>query len=150
SGALVRVWRSHPGRPWMVSARLSGMDLIAAQVTGLPFLYVGVADTEAAVHFYTETLGATLRWRFQRFGADVAAVEQADGPWLLLADHRPDGSVLPIWSVASLDRAIACLEAAGCRHTGPLGTPEGDAVAFHDPDGNELALLEVVRPNALD
>lgn len=134
----------------MLWARLEGMQAIAALVTGLPFLYVGTGDTETAVAFYTGPLGARLRWRFQRFGADVAAVELHEGPLLLLADHRPAGSVLPIWSVSSLDAAIERLDAAGCHHTGRLGTPEGDALAFEDPDGNELALLEVVRPGALD
>jgi catechol 2,3-dioxygenase-like lactoylglutathione lyase family enzyme len=106
--------------------------------------------TEAAVAFYTGTLGARLRWRFQRFGADVAAVELAAGPLLLLADHRPAGTILPIWSVSSLADAVRLLDAARWTHTGALGTPEGDALAFTDPDGNELALLEVVRPDALD
>ena len=41
--------------------------------------------------------GRELRWRFQHFGADVAAIDLGTRPTVLLADHRPTGSVLPIY-----------------------------------------------------
>jgi predicted enzyme related to lactoylglutathione lyase len=123
---------------------------VADLVTELRFLYVGTDDTAAAVAFYVDDLGARQRWRFQRFGADVAAVELAAGPMLMLADHRPAGSVLPIWAVTDLDEAQRRLRAAGCEYRGPLGSPEGDGVVFVDPAGVEWALLQVDRPGALD
>jgi hypothetical protein len=69
---------------------------------------------------------------------------------LLLADHRPAGTVLPIWAVSDLDEAQRRLRTAGCTYAGPLGSPEGDGVVFTDPAGVEWALLQVDRPNALD
>jgi hypothetical protein len=120
----------------------------------LRFLYVGVADTTAALAFYTEHLGARQRWRFRRFGADVAGLELGSGPLVLLADHRPVGTVLPIYAVDDLALAVEQLRAAGAAVAGPMGTPEGDAILVEVPTEaggpQELALLEVVRPDALD
>ena len=116
----------------------------------LRFLYVGVADTDAALEVWQRTLGATLRWRFQAFAADVAAVEIGAGPLVLLADHRPDGSVLPIYEVTSLESARAALLDSGATVVGPLGTPEGDAIVVEMGDGVEIAMIEVIRPGAMD
>jgi len=124
------------------------------EIGELRFLYVGIADTTAALAFSTEHLGAHLRWRFQRFGADVAGLELGSGPLVLLADHRPIGSVLPIYAVDDLTAAVERLRAAGARVLGPMGTPEGDAIVVEVPDASggpyELAFLEVVRPGAMD
>ena len=116
----------------------------------LRFLYVGVADTSTAVAEWTAGFGATVRWRFQHFGADVAGLDLGAGPLVLLADHRPTGSVLPIWSVDDLAAAMAALADAGFEIAGPMGTPEGDAAVATSTDGTEIALLEVVRPGAMD
>ena len=116
----------------------------------LRFLYVGVDDTEAALRPWIDGLGARLRWRFQHFGADVAGLEIGDGPLVMLADHRPAGSVLPIYVVTDLAAAVDALESTGWAVAGPMGTPEGDAIVATGPDGVEVALLEVVRPGAMD
>ena len=121
-----------------------------AELGDLRFLYVGVADTEAALEVWQRTLGATLRWRFQAFAADVAAVEIGTGPLVLLADHRPVGSVLPIYEVVSLTAAREALAATGATVVGPLGTPEGDAIVVEMGDGVEIAMIEVIRPDAMD
>ena len=117
--------------------------------TDLRFLYVGVDDTEAALAHWVGGLGARLRWRFQHFGADVAGLELGEGPLVLLADHRPTGSVLPIYAVTDLAATTETLTAAGWTVTGPMGTPEGDASVATD-GAVEIALLQVVRPGAMD
>ena len=116
----------------------------------LRFLYVGVDDTARALAQWTDTGWGSLRWRFRHFGADVAGVEVGSGPLVLLADHRPTGSVLPIWAVDDLDAERRRLSAGGWAIAGPLGTPEGDALVATSTDGVELALLQVTRPDALD
>ncbi len=45
---------------------------------------------------------------------------------------------------------MAALTAAGWEVAGPMGTPEGDAALATSSDGSEIALLEVVRPGAMD
>jgi hypothetical protein len=57
--------------------------------------------------------GARVKWRFRHFGADVAAITVGPPPTLLVADHRPPGSILPIYSVDNLDAAVAALSTKG-------------------------------------
>jgi hypothetical protein len=117
----------------------------------LRFLYVGSSDTGRDLPAWLGLPGARLRWRFGAFGADVAAVELGDAPVVLVADHRPAGSVLPIYAVADLDEAAATMVASGwTRHDGPVGTPEGPAIVLEDPSGTLMALLRVDRPGAMD
>ena len=116
----------------------------------LRYLYVGSPDTEVAVASWLRLPGARLRWRFRRFGADVAAVDLGTPPVVLLADHRPPGSVLPIYAVADLDAALAALGDGWVVEGGPMGTPEGPACVVRNPGGAAIALLQLDRPDALD
>jgi len=117
----------------------------------LRFLYVGSTDTERDVAAWLTVPGARLRWRFQAFGADVAAVDLGTAPVVLVADHRPPGSLLPVYSVTDLDEATDALLAGGwTRIVGPVGTPEGPAVVLAGADGTAVALLRVDRPDAMD
>jgi len=117
----------------------------------LRFLYLGSDNTEEDLAAWLTLPGARLRWRFDAFGADVAAVDIGAPPLLLVADHRPAGSVLPIYAVTDLDRASETLVAGGWTHQlGPLGTPEGPATVVTGPAGTALALLRVDRPGAMD
>jgi predicted enzyme related to lactoylglutathione lyase len=98
--------------------------------------------------------GASMRWRFEHFGADVAAVgfdDEGTHPAILLADHRPAGSVLPIYAVDDPEAASERLCAHGWALVGgPLGTPEGPATVLRTPSGTEVALLLVERPAAME
>jgi hypothetical protein len=117
----------------------------------LRYLYIGSADTGRDVDAWLGVPGAGLRWRFRAFGADVAAVDLGSRPTVLVADHRPAGTVLPIYSVDDLDTAVAGLAGEGWTvETGPLGTPEGPATLVRAPGGAEIALLRVDRPGAMD
>lgn len=116
----------------------------------LRYLYVGTPDTEAALSSWLRLPGARLRWRFRRFGADVAAVDLGSPPVVLLADHRPAGSVLPIFAVADLDVARAGLDGGWVVAVGPMGTPEGPTCVVRNGDGGAIALLQLDRPDALD
>ena len=117
----------------------------------LRFLYVGSDDTDRDVTAWLALPGAALRWRFQAFDADVAAVDLGATPLILVADHRPAGSVLPIYAVPDLDEAAAAMVAGGwTRPVGPVGTPEGPAVVLADASGTLMALLRVDRPGAMD
>lgn len=117
----------------------------------LRFLYVGSDHTARDVTAWLALPGARLRWRFQAFDADVAALDLGGAPLVLVADHRPAGSVLPIYAVADLDETAATMVGGGwTHHAGPLGTPEGPAVVLADASGTLVALLRVDRPGAMD
>ena len=117
----------------------------------LRYLYLGSPDTGADVARWLALPGARLRWRFRHFGADVAAIDPGSRPFLLLADHRPPGSVLPIYSVGDLDTTRADLEDRGWElELGAAGTPEGPACILRSPGGVAVALLRVDRPDAME
>ena len=117
----------------------------------LRFLYIGSDDTERDLAVWLALPGATLRWRFQAFAADVGAVDLGAPPLVLVADHRPAGSVLPIYAVDDLEAATADLTTSGWSHdAGPMGTPEGPATVLCDGSGTHVALLQVDRPGAMD
>jgi hypothetical protein len=81
----------------------------------------------------------------------VAAVELGAGPAVLLADHRPAGSVTSIFAVDDLERSSAALVDAGWSAAGgPVGTPEGPAAVLCDPSGATVAGLRVDAPMAME
>jgi hypothetical protein len=118
----------------------------------LRYFYVGVEDTDAELPRWLAMPNASMRWRFRRFGADVACVDLGARPFVLLADHRPAGSVLPIYAVDDL--AAATRELTGAVgwevELGPVGTPEGDATVVHNDNGVHIALLQVDRPHQME
>ncbi len=117
----------------------------------LVYLYVGSADIDADLAFYRDRLGGELVWRSEGFGAEVAAVRLGDGPLLLLADHRAAPSVLPIWAVEDLDAEMTRLRAAGWEADARrVEVPDGPCAILVDPSGNEVALLERVRPDVME
>jgi hypothetical protein len=117
----------------------------------LRYLYIGSSDTGPDVAAWLGLPGTRLRWRFRYFGADVAAIDPGYAPVLLIADHRPPGSVLPIFAVADLEEAKTRLLTGGwALETGPMKTPEGPACVMATPSGTTIAVLEVGRPDAMD
>jgi len=117
----------------------------------LRYLYVGSANTGRDLEAWLRLPDARLRWRFRHFGADVAAVDLGIPPVVLIADHRPTGSVLPIYAVDDLDGLAAELTEDGWTlEAGPLGTPEGPAVVMSDGSGSTIALLRIDRPDAME
>jgi hypothetical protein len=139
-----------------VSGQKSGSSgLLPSRLTLEPvelrYLYVGSNDTEADVAEWLLLPGARLRWRFRHFGADVAAIDFGARPFVLVADHRPPGSVLPIYAIPDLDKAITGLQSDGwIVELGPTGTPEGPACVLRTVNGTSVALLQVDRPEAME
>lgn len=118
----------------------------------LAYLYLGTSDAATDLAFYQEAFGAQLVWRFHAFGTDVGAVRIAsEGPLVVLAEHRPAPSCLPIWTVADLDAAVERLARSKFAPAGEtVGTPDGPVHVLRDPSGNEIGLLRADRPGALE
>lgn len=113
----------------------------------LRFLYVGTSDTTRDAAWYVEKAGARKLWQFEAFGANVAGLAIGDGPLLLLADHRPAGSVLPIWEVDDLKATVTTMVDAGWQPEGePFEVPTGPCRLFKDPSGTEICLTQMTRP----
>jgi predicted enzyme related to lactoylglutathione lyase len=114
----------------------------------LDYLYVPAPDFEAAVGFYTGTLGGQLRWRIRHGSTWVAAVRLADAsPLVLLANHLAPGQLLLIYRTRSLAEVQHALSNAGWTVEGPaFELPPGPCLVFRDPGGQRLAAYERVRP----
>ncbi len=125
----------------------------------LVYLYLGSGDVAADLAWWNEVLGAELLWRYAAFGADVAGIRLGGdasggavpaGPVVILADHRPVPSCLPIWAVDDLDLTIEWLAATGwSRSAVRVEVPDGPCLVLTDPSGNQLALLRQDRPDVL-
>ena len=111
---------------------------------------VFVSNMDAAVRFYTETLGLKLT---NRFDDNIAFVEAGR---LVIAihpktPHTPDpgarGSVaLGLTIDEPIDRVVSRLSGRGVRMAGSIVRTETDRVVeFEDPDGNSLYLWETAR-----
>jgi predicted enzyme related to lactoylglutathione lyase len=133
------------------SARASPRAPATAPPLGLlKYLYVGTGDFERDLAYYRDVVGARVVWNFAAFGARVAAVAVSEGPLLLLADHRPAPSVLPVYAVEDLGKTVKALKKRGWKpESGPFGIPDGPCYLFQDPSGNQLAVFGNERPDAL-
>lgn len=117
----------------------------------LRFLYVGSGKFDDDLSYYRSGVGGELVWNFKAFGARVAALRIGDGPLLLLADHRPAPSSMPIFEVEDLKSTIKQLKSRNCQpEGGSLEIPNGPCYLFKDPSGNEFAIFQDVRPRALE
>jgi len=126
-------------------------DKAQTSFTGLRFLYVGSKKFDADLAYFRDSLRAELVWNVKAFGARVAAFRTGDGPLLLLADHRPAPSCLPIFEVENLERTLRELKARRASpERGPFEIPNGPCCVFKDPSGNEFGIFEDVRPNAME
>jgi predicted enzyme related to lactoylglutathione lyase len=125
-------------------AILTPMELLES----LDYLYVPAPDFEAAVAFYTGTLGGQLRWRIRHGSTWVAAVRLTDAsPLMLLANHLESGQLLLIYRARSLAEVEHVLSTAGWAVEGSVfELPPGPCVIFRDPGGQRVAVYERVRP----
>jgi predicted enzyme related to lactoylglutathione lyase len=117
----------------------------------IEYLYVGTAAFDRDVVYYRDVLGAEVVWAFAAFGAKVAAIRVCDGPLLLLADHRPAPSCMPVFAVEDLEATVEELKKRGWKSDGELfEIPNGPCYRFTDPSGNPLALFQNLRPKAME
>ena len=114
----------------------------------LDYIYVPAPDVDAAVRFYTSTLGGELRWRIHDHGVQVAAVRLgAVGPAVLLASHLAAHDTILIYRVRDIEAVRRRLVADGWAGVEePFEIPQGPCLVFRDPGGQRLAIYERVRP----
>jgi predicted enzyme related to lactoylglutathione lyase len=116
----------------------------------LDFIYTPAADVDRAVEYYVSVLSAELVWKIRDGQTVVAHVRlNAGGPAVLLANHLDGDAPIHIYRVDDLKATIADLRARGwTAERGPFELPPGPCVTFRDPNGQRLALYQLVRPNA--
>lgn len=106
---------------------------------------VFISNMDAAIRFYTETLGMNLK---EHYGDNWATLE-AGGFQIGLhpaGQQQPGvpGSIVVGLSVDDIQAGETKLAAGGARNIGPIKTEEaGKFLHFEDPDGNRLYLWQV-------
>ncbi|WP_174297473.1 VOC family protein [Sphingomonas bacterium] len=107
----------------------------------LAFLELPVVDAATTSAFYA----AAFDWTFAPFGPTYASTMTGDTDMGLQADPAErTAAPLPVIAVDDLDAVLAAVEAAGGSVTRPVfGFPGGRRFHFRDPDGHELAAMQV-------
>lgn len=112
-----------------------------------------VADVEAAVRFYVDSLGFQV---VQQFGPAMAIIDNDDltlwlaGPGASASRPMPDGSVPGpggwnrfVLQVDDLDATVESLRSGGARFRNDVVTgPGGKQILVEDPDGNVVELFQ--------
>lgn len=114
----------------------------------LDYLYLPAPEIEAAIDFYTETLGGELLWRIRDGDTWVAAVRLVPAaPLVVLANHLEPGRGLLVYRARSLAETQRRLADHGWSVEGePFELPQGPCVVLRDPGEQRLAAYERVRP----
>ena len=114
----------------------------------LSYPYVGTANFERDLVYYRDVLKAEIVWNRTGFEAHVAAFKLGAGPLVLIADHRPAPSCIPVYEVEHLDATVRALKKRGWKPDGGrIEIPNGPGYVFEDPSKNRFAIFENVRPN---
>ena len=105
------------------------------------YLELPVASAADAKAFYAAALG----WSFTDFGPSYASTMEGAGDMGLQADPaEKSAALLPVIEVADVAATLAAVEGAGGTVTRPIfAFPGGRRFHFRDPDGHELAAMQV-------
>ena len=107
----------------------------------LAYLELPVTSAGVASGFYTTAFG----WTFTDFGPTYASTLSGDTDVGLQADAtEATAAPLPVIAVDDLAATLAAVTAAGGAVTRPIfAFPGGRRFHFRDPDGHELAAMQV-------
>jgi hypothetical protein len=116
----------------------------------LDFLYVPTADVDATARLYV-ALGAELVWKVRGMGTVVAYLRVSeDGPAILLSGHLDGIAPILVYRVDDYDAALERLRAGGVTDFHQIEIPQGPLASFHMPDGQRLAIYQLVRPGVAE
>jgi catechol 2,3-dioxygenase-like lactoylglutathione lyase family enzyme len=117
------------------------------QLLGLHHAAVNVTDVDAAVEFYTKTLGMTLRTDRPDLGFRGAWLDAGGQQVHLLEAPVPDnrGQHFAV-RVADLDAVVVELRGAGVQVSDPARIGSARQAFVRDPSGNGVELHEVATP----
>jgi hypothetical protein len=117
------------------------------KLESLDFVYMPSRDPAAELEHFEKTLGAEVVFAIEAFGTRVAMLQLTpEPPALLLAGHLHGERPVLVFRVASLDAAVAELEAAGGSAGPEFGIPHGEVRELELPGGQRLAIYELTRP----
>lgn len=114
------------------------------RATGLHHVSINVSDVEAAIRFYTEVLGLSLRGDRPDFGFGGAWLDAGSQQVHLIEGEVPPGLGQHLaLQVDDLDAAVAELRARAVEVRDPSPVGSGRQTFVTDPSGN---LVELHQP----
>jgi predicted enzyme related to lactoylglutathione lyase len=124
-------------------------------IDGVQDVYYNVQDMDRALRFYGEVLGIEVvdrseYWSSLNLAGARIGLHGNGGqpvPEVPRDPHGAHAGATLTLRVADIDAAVAHLEAAGVEFLGEIArSPWGSTVAFLDPDGNVLKLMQPPDP----
>ena len=118
------------------------------EYTGAMTISVNVSSFDAALDWYTKTLGFDLIYRLENLGwGELRTPVGSVSIGLSETEDVKHGGTVPVFSVADIAAARAYLEKAGTRFDGDTYEVEGmvKLATFYDPDGNAWMLAQSLR-----
>jgi len=113
----------------------------------LDYIYMPSRDVAADLAWFRDVLGGRVVFAIDAMGTRVAMIEMTpEPPRLLLADHVEGDVPILVYRVASLEDAVADLEARGWTRGTTLEIPQGPVSSFRGPGGHRIAVYELSRP----
>src|SRR3954453_14736321 len=111
---------------------------------GVHHVAINVTDVDAALAFYTERLGLTVRSDRPDFGVAGAWLDAGDQQ-IHLVQSAPPASAGQHFAlqVDDIDAAVAELRAAGTEITDAFPVGTGRQAFLNDPSGNTIELHQV-------
>lgn len=101
---------------------------------------VGVPDVERALAFYTEALGLRHVRTVRRGHVEIIELEAGGSRVTLVPSRRPTTTLA--FSTEDVKRAVKRLTRAGAKPEKPVEAQGATWVAFTDPFGTHLGLLQ--------
>jgi hypothetical protein len=112
----------------------------------LDFLYTPSTDPAADRDYFVDVLGARFVFAIEAGEDRVAAVELADKPLILFADHLDGERPFQIYRVTDIDTALADLTARGWAPAERFEIPHGPCCTFETPGGHRVGVYQLMRP----
>jgi len=121
------------------------------KVESLDFLYMPSRDPAAELDYFERVLGWHVGFAIEAFGTRVAMLRPTEAPpAVLLAGHLDGERPVLVFRVASLEAAVAEVEAEGGEAGAEFGIPHGPVREIELPGGHRLAIYELTRPETAE
>jgi len=107
---------------------------------------VGVTDIDAAIEWYSKTLGFSLLYKAEEiaWGEMSTGLSNVNLGLSQVENVQQGGGATPVWGVDDVVAAKADLEKAGVKLDGDIQHVPGlvKLITFYDPDGNAMMYFE--------
>jgi hypothetical protein len=116
----------------------------------LDFLYTPSTNVAADRDYFVDVLGAREVFAIEAGDDRVAAIQLAERPLILFADHLEGERPFMIFRVDDVEAAMAAIQARGLPPADRFEIPHGPCCTFETPSGHRVGVYQVTRPEVID